>query len=891
MRSPKSAGVCAALATSVAACIVAAAPAVGAIGTPDLPGNLKNPLTTNVPILAWNGGEVKLVDCSPFIGQRGQNVEFRVQKFSGGNNPADMSSVQKIAGSETMFPATGITGLAGQGCAKANFDSIEPGLAIIHMTVTQNSLQGGVLSRKAGKRAKKSTGLPLYERDFLVGWMEMNKPTLQEISATDPTGSSGVNSHADQRGGALNDDWTKPDGTMSSDHKALLAEDDSLGDPLGDGKFDAGENNGRFTSTVTGKIPLRPGFFSNGAMGSSLTMPDDWAKLAGAMATDQDSSVNRAGAAQRWDIHDDQTLNDVHVAGTGCPNEVAAAKIDAVDNCNVGNSIGLFASNGLYSRLLGPGVPADLSQTVFGLTGPLGLGNLVIGPFDSVFPDGSLLTNGSLDKGDAPMPPARIDYKILDDPSNPTDGMGSLEEASKPDAYSRDGAAGYLTPEQKGNLYAPFYVQTPSTMLRELASVATAGALPGIESSGVSSALFTSDFPGVASLPGLDTGLAQFLYPNWAFAARNEEAMATDNGCNSQMSKKYNVTSTRQGWDQYQTPSGWQDVSVLTDEHGEAQGEYNPGTGFYKPAGAVENSNGGCDIQGIKTLGTSTIQATALYPYHDAQDLGGKDSSTVTKTVSSLFDKSLSFWSKGAGDENSVAKIVIAHAQDVDGSALSGERVCFMADHNSEGMRIFRGYTGQDNKVNVQGSTIKDPARGLDRVCGETDDNGNVAAEVFNSNGGKVNVIAEYYDEGLLRHIFVDFAQESGGQSPPPTTQTGGSSGPSVVSSVPAKGTPGTTAPTATQLKVAGVQVSAARPSATAKHVVTGRLVRPLRGKAFLRIKATGPAGQVAVRIALVNKRGSTVRTAVVRVTANRVVKVKSLKITKSVKTVRISLG
>jgi hypothetical protein len=887
MRSPKSAGICAALAASAIAGLVATAPAVGSIPDP-VPGlgGIKNPLTSNVPILAWKGGEVKLVACSPYIRPgRGQDVQFRVQKFSGDVGNSGTNPVNKLSGTEEIINATGITGLDGQGCAKANYDSTVAGLASIHMTVTQAVPQGGAESARTSSKRARAAGLSLFEHDFIVGWMKMNAPSLDEISSTEPTGSSGVNSHSDNtRGDVENLAANK----VSNDP----LDPDQLGDPLGDGVFNAGENNGRFTSSVTGSIPIRSGFFDDDDLGSSITLPNDWSALADAMATDQDSAISKAAAATRWDIHDDQGLNDVHVPGTGCQNEVTDAQVDAVDNCTVTNSIGFGADMGSYSRLLETGIPAPLAQTLFGLTGG-GIGNLVIGPFDSVFPDGSLLTDGKLDAGDAPMPPARVDYKILDSPTNATDGIGSFEEASKPDAYSRDGEAGYLTQEKVGNLYAPFYVQTPTVKAREALSLLTGGALPGTEASGVDSALFTGNFPGVGSLPGLsaDNPLAQFVYPNWVFAATPVEAMGTDNGCNSQMSKQNLLTSGPQPWDQYQTPDGFQQVSVLTDEHGEAQGEYDPGTGFYNAGRGVKNTNGGCDIQGIDVLGTSTIQATSLYPYHDSNDNGSKKSSTITKTVHSLFDKSLSYWSKGEGDDNSVAKIVIAHAQGVDGQPLKYERVCFMADQNREGMRIFRGLTGKDDLVDVEGQPIDDPGKGLFRVCGKTDHYGNVAVELFNSNGTKTNVIAEYYDEGLLRHMFVDFAQESGGTSPPPTGPDGKPNGPSTVSSVPPKGTPGTTAPTASQLKVAGVQVSAARPSVTAKHVVTGRIVRPLRGKAYMRIKATGPAGQVAVRISLVNKRGRTVRTAVVRVTANRVVKVKSLKITKAVKAARISLG
>ena len=57
-------------------------------------------------------------------------------------------------------------------------------------------------------------------------------------------------------------------------------------------------------------------------------------------------------------------------------------------------------------------------------------------------------------------------------------------------------------------------------------------------------------------------------------------------------------------------------MAVYTDQNGEAQVRYVPGEGYwFDNLGAVKNADGGCDLQGITSLGTASITATAKYPY------------------------------------------------------------------------------------------------------------------------------------------------------------------------------------------------------------------------------------------------------------------------------------
>ena len=81
---------------------------------------------------------------------------------------------------------------------------------------------------------------------------------------------------------------------------------------------------------------------------------------------------------------------------------------------------------------------------------------------------------------------------------------------------------------------------------------------------------------------------------------------------------------------------------------------------------AIRNANGGCDLEDVDVLGTSSITATARYPYKGVSDTD-KPSDSADQGGASLFTKYLGVFPKGPGDANSNARIVVAHAQDVDG--------------------------------------------------------------------------------------------------------------------------------------------------------------------------------------------------------------------------------
>ena len=201
-----------------------------------------------------------------------------------------------------------------------------------------------------------------------------------------------------------------------------------------------------------------------------------------------------------------------------------------------------------------------------------------------------------------------------------------------------------------------------------------------------------------------------------------------------------------------QTPSGPQVVAVYTDEHGEAQVQYNPGTGAYYNSLGIRNANGGCDLEGISLIGTSSITATARYPYQAVDD-PAHVSPPLAKEVHSLFSKTLAIYPKGPGADNDNSRIVVAQANDVDGKPFVHERVCFNIDSKADGAF---GYSGQLTPTLFIGGTDA-PGKGTADVCQYTDANGRAAVEILNSDPETINTIADFDPEGLLRSVDVNF--------------------------------------------------------------------------------------------------------------------------------------
>jgi hypothetical protein len=603
-----------------------------------------------------------------------------------------------------------------------------------------------------------------------------------------------------------------------------VGSESEVGDPAGDGAFLPSSNNGRVQVKLTGSFPHPAG------PGGRFTLPTDWALLAGAVA---DSDDPTADPRMRWDIHDDTLKSEGHVAGF-CRVTPPTA-IDAVDNCRGGDA--------RFSRVFG-----DFGRD--------------LGPFDPVrLP--TLLSDGKLDLGDAPMPAARVDIAIAPNTNPLTDigGAGALEKADKTEVYSRDGNG----TDSDHNLYAPFYGQfVPAT------------AAEGLDPAASGTDWFVQN----------NFGLNYFgFYDNWDTLPL-KSVLATDTGCNRTVGFDGGADDEPRT-----TPSGDQTVAVFTDEHGEAQVEYRPYAGgfYYDAVGAVRNDNRGCDLQDVDVLGTSAISATARYPGQPV-DFPPARSGTITKTVGNEFDKSLRYYPKGTGAANANANVIVAHGQDVDGTPFAGERVCFYVDDKADSYRLFSGVTGPANaRFNVTSMQAPTPpAIDPDVRCAYLDSRGNAALEVFNSGDQTINVIAEYIDEGLLRDIDAVFGAGDGPGDPPstdPPPNTGGGSEPTPV--------PGTNPPSAGQVvKTVGAGshlVGGTKTSRKVKRtrISKARIVR-VGARRYLVVKVRSTHKRVKLAIRLKLRNGKVLKTTR-KIRANRSVRV--MRLSFAVKSAKVKLA
>jgi hypothetical protein len=676
----------------------------------------------------------------PYLAWRGEQVRLvKCDPSLGGEDPISVDWIVEQwtgPGIQPQVETSTITGF--DDCVAADVVTLDPGLARIKLVVSDGD------------------GKPILKHQFLSVWMSLNDPSIHEVSVTDPTG------------------------------------DPTLGDPPGDGIFDAGDTNGRIQVKVKGSFPHPDG------PGGSFTLPDAWPQLANALADDSDSNPDNNAA--RWDIHDDLTKFEPHVGGY-CTTGVVPTTQDAVDNCNLPST-----DRGPFSRVFGDFAAAP-----------------VIGPFDPLVGN-TLLSDGRLNADDAPMPATRVDVAIAANKGgSDLGGVGSLEPADKTAVYSRN----TLGTPSAHNYYAPFYdTYIPSTSRGPL-------------SSGIDGPAQGNNFRGF---------LVDGLYNYWSFAEVLRTAVPVSTTC---LRSKDGQPVNRQ------TPAGPQNVAVYTDEHGEAQVEYHPGTGAYYNSLGIRSANGGCDLEGVKILGTSSITATARYPYQSVGD-PAKVSQELPKEVHSLFTKYLGIFPKGPGDANSNARIVVAHAQDVDGTPFVNERVCFNVAHEADGAF---GYSGQLTPTLFIGGSDA-PLKGTADVCRFTDQNGNAAVEVLNSHPEVVNVIADFDPEGLFRDADVDFRTAT---TPPPP-------GP-FVPHRPATGP--VSIPTDREVAEAGITPKKATTASKKVQLRYARLVKR-HGKVYLVVKTRANGHKyVTLRVRSLAKHGRKLGTWTRRIRAGRTVTIR----------------
>jgi hypothetical protein len=857
-------------------------------------GSANDPNTTNVPYLAWRGENLRLVKC---FGVNDFNDAYQSEFKQSANFTND--SIQNIFGSivQTNVQLEDWSGVdtgvntphevinGARTFLYYNVRTFDPVICFQDTWASQKAGLGQFkLTVSVGLTNIENTGVSLgaqmlvMQHQWLAAWMNLNAPALDEVTSRDanPPNPAGHN--------------TNPEG---------------LGDPKGDGSLFAGDhwvqgsdgkwywdpNNthpAQLRAVVTGTIPLDQNYATELGLGTSLTLPNDWAALATKLATD--GSAFNSNQPMRWDIHDEMVdENGNTLTTTGGRSLNATDKVTNVANPSPTlDGFSSFTRGGVITSQT-PN-PLDLQPTDYGTTGP----------FDPNFAEETLLPDGQLNAGDAPMPAARIDFAIAPntDPLTSTDGVGSFESASKAKTYSMDDTGSDAVAK---NLFAPFYGQYIPATSRD----------PFGYASGVDGALITNNFPGFLTFGFVD---------NWeSFGLNYVEATKTN--CNRTIG---NLRST---------PSGYQTSAVYTDEHGEARINFLPGgadgNGFYFDAlNTIPNdSNQGCDLIGHDVLGTAHITAIARYPYQRPVDPDKPAKTSLVKTVHSLFDKHLSYYPKNYNYTSAnaeLAKVIVAHGQDIQGKPFAGEVVCFSGSYvnqdESPAGGTFNGFVPNNSNFvvnrpdgtsfSVNNQEAPNPL-GDGYKCAYLDANGNAVFEETGSAKGFINIVANYVDEGLLRTILVDTRTGATSADNPPLTPelvlaghsattgpgTNGNSAPSpatvdqIVKAAIAGGfgivaTPAVTVtPTQTITPTKTITVVKA---AVKARLLSLRLVRPAHAKAYIMVKVLSPHKTAKITIALKGKNGKTISKFTKTIQANKQVKIHSSLIKLAVK--RISL-
>jgi hypothetical protein len=766
-----------------------------------------DPQTTNIPYVAWAGETVKVDKC---IGFADGVTEASASSQLGSLIPTPTATIEDWSGVDENNAGPAVINtpnaqLTNSGiCFSFEVTSQKPGLAVYKL-----SLNNAFIPLLFG-------GDSLDQHQFLVIWLQDQAPVITE--------AAGAN----------------------------------LGDPTGNGVFNpivgAGPNGtnaflpGLIQVEVKGTFPFGNDFAGYGR--PTVTLPDDWAWLAQHLAVDSSLTGSNApgAAAMRWDIHDDNLNTEGHVASSFCTSDVTSTTIDAVDNCN--------------GRLSGDPDLGPFSN-IYG-----GTSDFAYGPFDPVRGFDTLLSDGKLDAGDAPMPALRVDVSLSADST-----VGTLSKADKSDIYSRDGT-GSSTGGTPHNLYAPFYkALIPAALPGEGSILSDVPATSGV--AGHASNNFTS-FLGFTDPSDIwTTEQVAGIYDYWdTFTTSYSHG---DNACFDASGEPIPL------------PHGATGVAVYTDEHGEAYVQYNPYPGIV----LTPDSNGRCDIYGPAPVGHSTITATSVYPDQPVLwDGGNKTSNPLAKTVNYASSKVLNCVAKSRNEAFCVETIL-----DPQGNPVQGARVQFSAQAFQGSAPVIGSDAAKvppyDTTTQTDWGTVT-----LDFVNVKTGVNGQAGIFVRSTTGSCIDVVSENVDtrnggDGVFRST--DFnpttGASCGGTTPPPIT-TGGATGT----------TGGTTAGGATAPVVTAAPVAVSTPVPTARTAPTGaaktmslataRVVKVGTGR-YLMVRVNGPAKSAKLKITLISKVHGKVTSRVVTrfVATNHQVRVGNLKLAPSIRSVRVALA
>ena len=904
---------------------------------------MPEPQATNIPYLAWRGEEIRLVKClrdyNAEPGQIAQTLEdnenlfignWTLERWSGvhdGDRPRfegpdateEQAQAWPFEGSVEGVPAL---------CWAAHVVSAESGLGMFKLTINLSSFRNPCTvqpEQEEGEEQEQDepfcprftlNDIQVLKHQVLVGWMTLNAPALCEVNkGGDATTGATVANRAAACGPANQGTGQFPAGSKAGEIQVLVTGTLTLAQQFGRDivASAAAAGAGAFTGTNPG----------HGAAAGAL-MPADWPTLAAALA--RSAQLQREAEADLWDIHDDNAPTEGHVNavfceqdnidtnGNGIPESPSGvdqrSDVDAVDNCIVFNE---EPDLEVMSRYYGD------------ITFPF-----TLGPHDPLRPNTSLLTDGKLDAFDAPMPPARVDVSI-------TGGFGSLETdraanqlpgvykgVDKHVVYSRDGT-GADTPH---NLYAPYYAACIPARACEYATQFEYIA------SGSDSALINNNFVGYLTFGTGEqignTGVSGFgVYHYWdAFVLVDRLSTAT--ACRA-AEDEAGAVRTNKGFFQ-RTAQGPTTVAVYSDEHGEARVGFLPGVGF-NPAsvGVTVNSNGGCDLQGVNPVATTTVSAVARYPYQPTGAPDARGANTLAKALLSRWNKMVQCFPKGDGSNDKV--ICVAHADDVTGSPISGEQVCAIVETGSvlhypetgsfgdihnvgafpHGASTSTSYPGnhgnfrhaaaghQDLRVfNAGGRTTE----GSSRACADTDGQGNVAFVIVNPRrAGQQDFAAFLFmEQGIQRCVSFVYGVGGGPSTRPDCnvnnggpggtgTGTGTGTGSVVINHGPLVPRPDAQPGTTQNPQSGSTTTKPETKPAVLKRatIASAKIVTTKKGRYLVFRVKPSQANQTTARvqIRLIGRNGKVVGTVVRTVRTNYTVR---LRLAKTARTVRLSV-
>jgi hypothetical protein len=728
----------------------------------DISGDYRgfDPMETSVPYLAWRGEEVRLVKCRT-LGEGERNLaesagEWDVIDWSGDAHvwPKFFDDVDRRTSS---FGGTGDQ--AGRTCWAIDITSHKPGIAVVKLKVdaTTPNVPG--------------EGTPDLVHQFNVIWMSLDQAILRNLAGGTggPAGPITENPGQSNRLGvvikgrvplneqfrtelgrqqpALNTDsivlpdaWRTLSGTtlahISRDLR-LANDGDRFNDPVNPpgpeqfhnpGDFwDIHDSTGPYNTTVYGPIT---GAGGNPLAGSTEAL--DWNAAA--------CGVPPAGRpiTHNTDCHVPQ-VSDAMGGDSDCDNTSTTPPVnDTVDNCDLGEF-------------------SEFSRVFHDVSGPP-----TIGPYSPTRPDETVLSDSLVNLHDAPMPAALVLANIAPNTGG-TDigGVGSFSAVDKHLVYNRGGPAGspcVTVPDREHCLTAPFYgAYIPPSPTMESNPAALPANLGGNDdrdtASGIHGAI-ANNFEGYLPVR-YQNNLG--LYHYWDIADVHRGAVATETRC---------PDPPRQGF--RRTPEGPQRVALYTDEHGEAQFQFDAGLGFFFDNFIVDDTQGGCLPTGI--IGTADITVDAVYPFQPVTH-AGVTSNLVQKRIESLFRKGIICVPKPGEEDDKV--LCVAFGRDIDGTPLIGERVCvtalgdaFIRDFDEDTDSTREGDSTVCATLDANPSEMEDLGTDLFPTIDDT-----FATETFLIIGrGSVRVIADFRDERLEFPTTVTIPPEVG--TPPGTTTT-----------------------------------------------------------------------------------------------------------------------